>query len=76
MIDDASVNHMPVNTGGTVKDALRRSTGTTLFPHGQRTWRRYQSIALSETDNSSMSGASLSCTLRRCLGSCQTYPQL
>ena len=24
MVDDASVNHMPVNTGGNGKDALRR----------------------------------------------------
>ncbi len=44
MVDDAQVNHMPVNTGGRGKDALRAtrcepSIATTSFPPGPTTCR-------------------------------------
>jgi carboxymethylenebutenolidase len=39
MVDDAYVNHMPVNTGGRGKEALRVSTGMTSFRHGRRIFR-------------------------------------
>ena len=35
MVDDAYVNHMPVNTGGMVKRHCDSSIGMTSFPHGQ-----------------------------------------
>ena len=69
MVDDASVDHVPVHTGGRGKDALRVFYRDFSSPRGPTTWSRPRSIASSATARSSTRSAPGSPTTGRWSGS-------
>jgi carboxymethylenebutenolidase len=57
MVEDASVNHMPVNTGGKGRDALRRFYRGDFIPSWPRRLEIFPTNRVIGEDKSSMSGA-------------------